>query len=63
MTQNPIHALNPASLRLRSLRRGALDHDAARPAPTIGMVSVLGCPKALVDSERNPEPSLAPERL
>jgi len=50
MTQNPIHA-NPPSLR-PDLAPRALITDAPRPGqPTIGMVS-LGCPKALVDSER-----------
>ncbi|MDX5414147.1 MAG: 30S ribosomal protein S12 methylthiotransferase RimO [Rhodobacterales bacterium] len=50
MTQNPLSP-NPPSLR-PDLAPRALFKDAPRPGqPTIGMVS-LGCPKALVDSER-----------
>jgi ribosomal protein S12 methylthiotransferase len=50
MTQNPTSP-NPPSLR-PDLAPRALITDAPRPGqPTIGMVS-LGCPKALVDSER-----------
>ena len=50
MTQNPLSP-NPPSLR-PDLAPRALITDAPRPGqPTIGMVS-LGCPKALVDSER-----------
>jgi ribosomal protein S12 methylthiotransferase len=50
MTQNPPHA-NPPSLRPDLAPRARIV-DAPRPGqPTIGMVS-LGCPKALVDSER-----------
>jgi ribosomal protein S12 methylthiotransferase len=50
MTQNTLNP-NPPSLR-PDLAPRALIKDAPRPGqPTIGMVS-LGCPKALVDSER-----------
>ncbi len=50
MSQNPISP-NPPSLR-PDLAPRAVMKDAPRPGqPTIGMVS-LGCPKALVDSER-----------
>ena len=50
MTQNPPYA-NPPSMRPDLAPRARIV-DAPRPGqPTIGMVS-LGCPKALVDSER-----------